>query len=362
MRRTCLAFLLGTVATDLPAQALRIQVVEEATGAPIEGAIVSLVPPRGRPTVRALSDGFGRVTLTAPAPGIWRLRGDRIGYATASSDTIELAAGETRDYRFALPMIRVLLLELLVTAKSVCGRHREADPAMAALWEEARKALVAVGVTRATSGIPFRLHAYAVELDPDLRVSTWLGESTWVAQGARSFTAVPEATLRKFGFARVTAAGAWYYAPDDEVLLSDYFLETHCFRSVSAGDGAEELIGLEFTPRRERPRPDVAGTIWLRRGDAALSHLDFGYTGLFAPALGAGGRIEFARLPAGAWFVKKWCIRGPRWGGVLGGGALLLSPAVKGYAENGGDAEPASPATPSLAAAGSRSSSPCSTG
>lgn len=118
-------------------------------------------------------------------------------------------------------MTRVMLLELSVSARAVCGRRREADPTMAAVWEEARKALVTVGLAGASSGASFRLHAYALELDPDLRVSTALGESTWVANSARSFTAVPEATLRKIGFARGTGADAWYYAPDDEVLLSE---------------------------------------------------------------------------------------------------------------------------------------------
>lgn len=383
MRGTIMAFLLGTVVTDLAAQTLRIQVVEETTGSPVEGAVVSLVTPRGRPVVRGFSDGFGRVTLSASAPGTWRLRGDRIGYATAQSDTLQLATGQTRNYRFVLPMSRVMLLELSVSAKSVCGRQREADPTMAAVWEEARKALVAVEATRGTSRLPFRLHAYALERDTDLGVSTWLGESTWVANSPRSFTAVPEATLRRFGFARVLGAHTWYYAPDDQVLLSDYFLDTHCFRSVSARSGTEELIGLEFTPRREGARTDVAGTIWLRRDDAALRHLDYSYTGLFAPAPGAGGRIEFGQLlPAGGWFVKRWCIRGPRWGGMLGRGAFRVSPVLIGYAEYGGDAEPvsptsssgsaapeprapaggAAPGTASTAAAGSRNSSPCSTG
>lgn len=106
--------------------------------------------------------------------------------------------------------------------------------------------------------------------------------------------------------------GYQYFAPDASVLLSDVFLDSHCLGLVP-GDPSSGLIGLTFTPSTPGPISDIEGTLWLDGSTSALQSLDFTYTrppwtevrGL------AGGRVEFERLPSGAWVVREWHIRMP---------------------------------------------------
>jgi len=115
------------------------------------------------------------------------------------------------------------------------------------------------------------------------------------------------------GFIRPAEEGRYdYFAPDAAALLSDAFLDTHCFRLHTA-PGSPDLIGLSFEPVRSQRPPDVAGTLWLDRETAKPRVLEFGYD--WAPweeARGvARGGVEFRELPSGAWIIPRWWIRMP---------------------------------------------------
>jgi hypothetical protein len=95
------------------------------------------------------------------------------------------------------------------------------------------------------------------------------------------------------------------------VLVSEAFLDRHCFRvrrNVRRG-----LIGLAFEPVFDRVVPDVRGVLWLDTAEVALRSLEFRYVGLprWAPEAHVGGRVEFDRLPGGAWFMRSWWMRAP---------------------------------------------------
>jgi len=96
-------------------------------------------------------------------------------------------------------------------------------------------------------------------------------------------------------------------------LISDAFLRTHCFETKPGRGETEGLIGLAFTPARDRTLPDITGTLWIDRGTAMLHHLDFTYVRLPQELVAsrAGGRLEFMRVPSGAWIVRDWVIRMP---------------------------------------------------
>jgi hypothetical protein len=98
--------------------------------------------------------------------------------------------------------------------------------------------------------------------------------------------------------------------PDAALLVSDEFAATHCFGLTPDEEG---LVGLTFEPVPGRRLPEVSGTIWVDRATSELKFLDYEYTGL--PGLLAraelGGRVEFQRLPSGAWIVRYWHVRTP---------------------------------------------------
>ena len=58
------------------------------------------------------------------------------------------------------------------------------------------------------------------------------------------FESLPADSLVHYGFVQSDGRDQMYYAPDAGVLLSDPFLDTHCFRLAS---GREGLVGLAFS-------------------------------------------------------------------------------------------------------------------
>ncbi len=59
--------------------------------------------------------------------------------------------------------------------------------------------------------------------------------------------------------------------------------------------------------------PDITGVLWLDRATAELRYLEYRYTKLagWVPATAVGGRIDFQRLPNGAFVIHAWWIRAP---------------------------------------------------
>ncbi|MDE2783796.1 MAG: carboxypeptidase regulatory-like domain-containing protein, partial [Gemmatimonadota bacterium] len=103
--------------------------------------------------------------------------------------------------------------------------------------------------------------------------------------------------------------------PDADVLLSDHFLDTHCFRLGAADEDRPGMIGLEFEPVPGRNLPEIAGTLWVHPETAHLERLDYRYRNLNLPdaLVGAdpGGTVQFQGLPNGTWIVDSWRIRMP---------------------------------------------------
>jgi hypothetical protein len=70
---------------------------------------------------------------------------------------------------------------------------------------------------------------------------------------------------------------------------------------------------LAFEPDVTRDLPDVDGVLWLDAATAELRFLDFSYTQIpyQIDMDEVGGRVEFERLPAGPWIVRRWWVRMP---------------------------------------------------
>ena len=325
-------------AAALAAQTIRGQFVDSVTRAPLSGAFLTLVDSGGSERARAITDVAGQFTLTAPEPGTYRLRSKRIGFRPYFSLALALHSGETTTYNAAVDPIPIALREVVVTGERQCDV--EADASVATLWEEAREALAAVAWTSRSPGYWYQLRRFNREVDP--RGKRRRPDSTWIQIGFQqiAFRSAPATELAAHGYVVVEDDGSWtYQAPDADVLLSDPFLRTHCFEARGGKGETAGLVGLAFTPARDRTLPDVAGTLWLDQQTSELRHLEFSYTSLPQQVNEprAGGRVAFMRVPTGAWIVRDWVIRMP-----LATLRRTLArepvPVVVGFLEQGGSA------------------------
>lgn len=264
-----------------------------------------------RVATQVLSNESGCAVLTAPSPGTYRLKVDRIGWVGTTTPLFILAAGESLPFAIRMPTLRLELPTLEVQVRgSRCGRRTEAGPRAAALWAEIEKALTASVLTERADPEALVARRFRREVGLDGRVHReW---TTYAAMHQGRFFAAPSpATTAQFGFVLVDARDSvTYTAPDADLLLSDTFVLAHCFRAVEGDSG---LVGLAFEPVDDRRVVEMEGTLWLDRDSKELRSLDFAYRGL-PPLLRdrrLGGRVEFARLPSGGWIVGSWSIRTP---------------------------------------------------
>lgn len=322
-RATCaralwaLGFLLLIPLHATPAQTVRGELVEETLDAPIEGAFVVLVDADGEQVVAMLTNAVGRFVLEAPSPGRYRLKAERIGYESHTSPDLDLEMGQVLDYRMTMPVRPVELVQISVEAERQCNIRRAEGERVAAVWEEARKALTTAVWTEKERNFRFTIQLWERLLDPrNLEILEQQGE---IKSGMAEypFRALPAEELAEIGYVRRSEDdnATEYYAPDAQTLLSDVFLDDHCFRVVEGRGDMDGMIGLAFEPvKRDGDKTDVSGVLWLSARDAHLRFVDYRYEFLPGRIRGAeklGGRLEFRMLPGGAWVVDDWHIRMP---------------------------------------------------
>jgi hypothetical protein len=313
------------------AQPVRVHATDAATGAPVAGAVASLVDSAGRRVAATLGTDEGIATLAPPSTGAYRVRVERTGYAAwLSPDALRLEAraGEPRAVAAALRARSDRLDAIVVQSETRCGRTGAAttpSAAAAALWDEAGKALLSTRLAEEGGRVPLRVRIVERTLATSGAVMHEQASPVRVVTG-RPFVTLPAESLNAGGYVRRVDTGLDFYAPDATVLLSTAFASTHCFQALR-GEGAQAgLVGVAFEPADPRGLPDVRGTLWLDGGNADLRHVDFEFVNVPAPD-GAGtariprdatprGRAEFARTASGAWIVRRWHIRMPvltRW-------------------------------------------------
>lgn len=307
------AGVLATPADHAEGQTVRGQVLDEETGGPVEGVLALLLDEGGTRVAGYLSNDVGRFLLKAPGPGHYTVRAERIGYETVESDPFELASGQIFGLRLQTRSTAIELEGILVEGEQQCVVRPGEGLQVARVWDEARKALTVQEWTEGEQFYRYRVVNYLRTLDP--HTQRVLDESQRVrdAVAESPVRSLPPETLMRDGFIQPSADGGYvYYAPDATVLLSDIFLDTHCFR-LEADAGTPELVGLGFEPVRQRDLPDIRGTLWLSYETSELDYLEYRYT--WAPweeAINvAGGRVEFERMPNGAWIIRRWRIRMP---------------------------------------------------
>jgi hypothetical protein len=305
-----LALFIALLAPDLAAQQIHIQVKDKENLRPIVGALIRLLGEQGV-IMQTLTTETGRATLRTSGAGSYRIRVDQIGTTSFITPSFDLAFGETRDTELVIESSRISLPPLEVRARNRCGRQTEQGSLAAVLWGEIAKALSASVIAEQTETVPLLAQRFRRELRRD---GTPLRE--WVEYAAlhrgRFYATHSPAFLLENGFVVVDQRDSViYYAPDADLLLSDEFVTSHCFRTAS-GEGG--LLGLAFEPVSGRSVPDVRGTLWVHRETSELKFLEYSYTGLPRELqnLGLGGRVDYRRLLTGSWIVTSWYLRAPR--------------------------------------------------
>ncbi|HEX2079679.1 MAG TPA: carboxypeptidase-like regulatory domain-containing protein [Longimicrobium sp.] len=298
---------------SLPGQTVRGRVVEAETGAPLPGAVVVLQDASGRRVAAVLADAEGRYRVSAPGAGTYRLRAERVGFANPAAATLTLADGETREHELRTASRRVVLDEVVAEGqRRRCAGQPQEGALAATVWDEARKALAAAALAQESAEYWFLSELRWRETGLNGRNLMRQHHRQVVTQG-RPFSSAAVEDLVTGGYVVLAPRRVELKGVDPTAILSDLFVEHHCFGLRRAGPEQPGLIGLEFVPLEGRVEPDVEGVLWLDRATAELRYVEYRYTGLQfrGPADRLGGRIDFQRLPAGAWIIPAWTIRAP---------------------------------------------------
>ena len=312
------------------AQTIAGRVVGKADGTPVVGAIVTLLDSVGRPVTTKLAEDGGTFDFTAPLAGSYALRVERVGFRATTTAPFLVRQAERVDIPVAIPTEGVSLRAVKVSADRRCIVRPQEGLATAQLWNEARKALNATQLTQmaqAAARARRDPHRFVVrfrkfERDLEPRSLATRSEDQVVMEGetVTPFVTRDPDVLAHSGYLDGDfLKGGTVFAPDAAILLSDRFLDTHCFRIQAPENGSrDDFIGLAFEPLHltnngAEPRVEIRGVLWLDRASAELRYLEYGYVNLpfDADANRAGGRVEFRPLPDGRWIVWRWSIRTP---------------------------------------------------
>ncbi len=335
-----LLMLLPLAASRADAQSILVRVTESETGTAIPGAFVSLLDAQDQVIRSALTNETGRFLFTAPRPAVYRVKGEMIGRETRFSPSITVGGNESSSVELALPVYAIPLAGIEVEADEQCHIRPEEASVLARVWEEARTALSVQAWAEREGSYRLQVTTYDRDLDAGGRRVERETRKGVTGVTRTPFVSLPPEDLMEGGFIRALEEGGHqYFGPDATVLLSDLFLDTHCFRLARSRD-LPGSIGLEFEPARAGDGSDIQGTLWLDEKTAELQFLEFGYTQPpFREAQGvASGRVEFESLPDGAWIIHRWWIKAPilaRHGDLVRGGDSGIR--VEGIRETGGE-------------------------
>ena len=319
IRFGCPKFALVAALFALPlsvsAQTVLVRVIGDDGGGPLVGAVTSLIDDSGRMVTNTLTDERGRALFAQMPEGIYTVRAEMIGKSTAETDVFEIVNGTTLTRDLMLESSAIILEGIEVAADGGRCQVRPGGEGLLVsdVWEEARKALSAASITDQVGAYRYELMSYDRQLDR--RSGTILSEEQRRQEGYMTtpFESRPAEDLVANGFAQRDGRDFLYYAPDATVLLSDAFLDTHCFR-VAESRNDEGFVGLGFEPTGDdKSVPDIQGTMWLDPGTAELQWLEYQYTYLDEEMTSemVGGRVDFERMPNGTWIVPEWWIRMP---------------------------------------------------
>lgn len=312
-------------AAPVAAQVLTGRILQDDDAAPVEAALVVLLSADSTRLTAVLSRAEGRYRIRLPEGDAFRLRVERLGYATLVTPVIERDRATRESVDVRLTVEAVSLEPIVVTGAGRCVVDPRTGVQTATLWDRARTALEVTALVQRDDLLRFRHLRFVRSLDPER--SVFLGESLETGTGSQPFRSLAADRLAASGWVQSDREGSVFYMPDPEVALSGAFLDSHCFHVEERERPEGRQVGLAFAPLGGRRLPDIAGVLWLDEGTAELRSLEYAYTGLaHEEAMEvAGGRAEFEQLSNGMWIVRRWVISIPvlvdrrRFLGLVGG-------------------------------------------
>jgi len=339
-------WLAGALALSRPpllAQGVDARVVRASDSAAVVGALVRLLDASGARVAQATTLRGGVVALRAPAAGRYTVAVLRVGQRPWRSAALTLDSGAARRVTFRIPDEPIVLDAIAVESRSACRASPGEGSIVADLLTQADRALT---VTRLE--MEFREVGYFVELyrrTITLEGATVDSSTTVESNLSWPIRSVSPEELAAHGFVRQDAptrdrplGGQTYFGPDAPVLLSPWFLSSHCF-GLARGSGADSgTVMVTFRP--ESPRhADITGRIVLTALTFELRRIEWRYVGLphWVTREGAAGEMVFRRLPSGVYLPTRWWMRAPvpeanlarqpvrLWGWRESGGWMLLS-------------------------------------
>lgn len=313
-RAHALAALVALAVRPVVAQSIRGVVRDSASGAPVPGAIITLLDSAGSGMTRNLSNERG-LYVARRFDGARRIRVVRLGFRpreVALPDVqSDIAADVTLDV--TLQSIPFLLSTRRVMAARSCPRRADTEQALG-LLEQARAGLLATVVARSETPARMTRLTFRRILDDSSGVPTrQTVHVDTTTQGTTSFDAARDGgEFVRAGFLRDSAGSQYFLAPDAETLLDDEFAAGYCFRIMPSDSARRSQVGLGFAPGGgRRPRVEIEGALWIDTVARSLVDIQFRYIGLDQgyAALRPGGRVGFRDMPDGTAVVDQWTLR-----------------------------------------------------
>jgi hypothetical protein len=281
---------------------------DSASGAPIAGAVVTISDSAGQARRQILTDVNGRfsVTVTSAWPD---LRVIKIGFTPVELTGDTWRGNRTLNIRMA--PFAFTLEAVKSTTSSKCQGNQDNGKAAAALWVQARSALLATVVARRSLPATATVAEYRRVFDTTgVRL---LGQSVHGDSGEarRPFGAVASAhILAGTGYVLDHDDMRQFLAPDADVMLDPAFARGHCFGVVVGTDAHQGDVGLTFRPAEHSNAAvaDITGTLWMTITQPQLRSLSFKYVNIEESVenAGAGGTLYYRTMGNGVVALTTW--------------------------------------------------------
>src|SRR5690606_9992396 len=197
-------------------------------------------------------------------------------------------------------------------SESRCRDDRRALPVTQELWQDITTALQAERLSRAAGRHRFRAETYERDFAPGDALVVRERRTVRTTGHPEAFRSAPDSVLLARGFLEERDDGAYLIGPSSAVVLSSWFVDTHCL-TVAPPDERAGLLGVRFTPNAARRVPEIAGTVWVDATTRDLRFIEYDYVSLprHLPAGVYRGSVTFRRLDDGALFITQWMISSP---------------------------------------------------
>ncbi len=300
------------------AQTVRGRVIDAANKAPIMSVLAELRDLKGNLIVQTFTSPSGTFVLIAPPNQRYQLRLAAIGYARHAPLDVVLANDPVALSDVVLTAVAVTLPEIRAMAgKRACGKSELTPDTFGGLIDVARTSLQMMDATMRSAQLGFEMQImtrYAAKgSGKDSSISADTTAGTLREWPVRSLSID---SLQLGGFQRVKTEaegfGYQYYGPDMTVLVSDWFLDTHCF-SLDKDRSKGDTVVIKYDPIGHPKYVDVSGTLVLDRSSLTMRTLTWELRDLpdGVPDRAAGGDMHFAERSNGLWVPTDWVIWAP---------------------------------------------------